>query len=67
MEDQNKESYSSLGTVKDLSNMYGNVETFKYPDDIQNGNLLNSVLDKVLAFQTASYYAEKNFEALRRN
>jgi len=63
MDEHTKVSYTGRGAARDLSNIYRKVETFKYPEDTQNGNLLNRVLEIVLSFQWAKYFAIKNAES----
>lgn len=51
------QGYSAQGSLQDLQNLYGNVETYRYPDDIRRCSLLGKVEDKVGVLRRAKWRA----------
>ena len=49
------DGYSYRGALTELKTLYGNVETYKYPDDITQCHLLTKVLGKVSVMQMVKY------------
>lgn len=51
------EGYSYSGALEELSTLYNNVETYRYPIDIKKCFLLSAVEKKVLVLQAAKWRA----------
>ncbi len=54
------DGYSYRGALAELKTLYNNVETFKYPEDIVQCNLLKKVIAKVDVLQMVKYRALEN-------
>lgn len=54
------DGYSYRGALQELKTLYNNVETYKYPEDIRECNLLTKVLAKVSVLQMVKYRAMEN-------
>lgn len=50
-----QDGYSYRGALAELRAQYNNVETYKYPDDIVQCNLLHKVIEKVDVLQMVKY------------
>lgn len=50
-----QEGYSYSGTLQELRQLYNNVETYRYPEDISECHLLNAVEKKVRVLQAAKW------------
>ncbi len=53
-----KDGYSYRGALKDLNDVYDNVKTYKYPEDIVECHLLTKIMKKVDALQRLAHYEE---------
>ena len=51
------EGYSTMGAIKELRELHGKIESFHYPEDINNCKLLTSVINKVRLMQHAKFRA----------
>jgi hypothetical protein len=51
------DGYSYRGALAELKALYNNVETYKYPEDIVQCNLLKKVVEKVNVLQMVKYRA----------
>lgn len=54
------DGYSYRGALAELKTLYNNVETYKYPEDIVQCNLLKKVVEKVNVLQMVKYRAVEN-------
>jgi hypothetical protein len=54
------DGYSYRGALAELKALYNNVETYKYPEDIVQCNLLKKVVEKVQVLQMVKYRAIEN-------
>jgi hypothetical protein len=57
------DGYSYRGALAELKILYNNVETYKYPDDITQCNLLKKVVEKVDVLQMVKYRAIENAQS----
>jgi hypothetical protein len=55
IDERYKGGYSFQGALQELNALYGNVETFSFPKDIDECHLLGSVLKKVHVLQVAKW------------
>lgn len=55
-----KDRRSYLPSIAQLQLLYNNIETFKSPEEIVKGRVLEMVLDKVALFQMVKYVAQKS-------
>lgn len=60
IDERAQDGYSYRGALTELKTLYGNVETFKYPDDITQCHLLRKVIEKVNVLQMVKYRDEQN-------
>lgn len=60
IDEKAKDGYSYRGALQELKTLYNNVETYKYPEDIRECNLLTKVLAKVNVLQMVKYRAMEN-------
>ena len=60
IDERAQDGYSYRGALTELKTLYGNVETFKYPDDITQCHLLGKVLEKVGVLQIVKYRDQQN-------
>jgi len=60
IDERAQDGYSYRGALSELKTLYGNVETFKYPDDITQCHLLRKVIEKVNVLQMVKYRDEQN-------
>lgn len=60
VDERAQDGYSYRGALTELKTLYGNVETFKYPDDITQCHLLGKVLEKVGVLQMVKYRDQQN-------
>lgn len=60
IDDAAKDRRSYLPSIAQLQLLYNNVETFKSPEEIVKGQVLQMVLDKLAVFQTVKYVAQKS-------
>lgn len=49
IDNRHQDGYSFKGALRELRTLYNNVETYEYPKDIHECNLVASVLKKVHA------------------
>jgi hypothetical protein len=55
VDERAKEGYSYSGALEELRTLYHSVETYKYPEDIQECNLTRSVQKKVQTLQAVKW------------
>ncbi len=57
------DGYSYRGALAELKALYNNVETYKYPEDIVQCNVLKRVLEKVNVLQIVKFRARESARA----
>jgi hypothetical protein len=55
VDDRHQDGYSFKGALRELKTLYNNVETYKYPKDINECNLVAAVMKKVRMLQAAKW------------